>query len=172
MFMNVQLQLFRWANVHWIKGTIHPSNQRYIFSLSPVVLFIHLLFWCELPSFEDNSRRDACLRSNMMEPCCTLQTRISKAACLSRNHDPVANDNPQSLLACSYLHQPGLIPTLSNIVWYACTTAQHGFTFQNKITHILSRSSMMWNMSWMTANITFLIFDDVLYWPKPSWRCC
>lgn len=102
MFINVQLQLFRQANFHWIKGTIHLKNQRYIFSLSPVVLFIHLLFWCELPSFEDNSRRDD---DGMMELDCTQQRRkISTAMCICRNHDPVTNDNPQSLLARNGRH--------------------------------------------------------------------
>lgn len=79
MFINVQLQLFRQANFHWMKGTIHLKNQIYIFSLSPVVLFIHLLFWCELPSFKDNSRRDD---DGMMGLDCTQQRRKSRQQCV------------------------------------------------------------------------------------------
>ena len=106
------------------KSSIRYTNRRHgsdMFSADPVnwqhwtlptssmysAIYQTRSFWCELPIFGDISCRDCCLLSNIMGLNCALNVVLtlpkihlknSTAVSLSRNHDPITQNNPQTLL--------------------------------------------------------------------------
>ena len=83
-----------------LKGLFTPKSKIHIYPLTCGAIYQSRLFWCELSSFGDIGRRDFCLPSNVMGSNVALNVHLenSKATSLSRNRDPVTQDDPQSLL--------------------------------------------------------------------------
>ena len=75
-----------------LKGTVHPKIKN-THCPSFRAIYQSTLFWCELPTFGDID----CLLSNIMG----LNGALNSAPIvmsLLRNHEPVTQNNPQTLL--------------------------------------------------------------------------
>jgi len=104
-----------------LKRTFQPKIQDFFLLVSFLFFFVFSLsafyqsrlFWCELPSVGDICCRNVCFLSNIMEldgtrlvvlkvPKNTLE-RLNINLSLSKNHDPVTQDNPQTFV-CELFH--------------------------------------------------------------------
>ncbi|MDG2590005.1 hypothetical protein P7M45_23995, partial [Vibrio parahaemolyticus] len=86
-----------------LKGKFTPKSKIHISPLTCSAIYQSRLIWCELPSVGDIGHRDVCLFSIKMEldgtqPKKEIHLKNLTAISLSRNHDLVTQDNPQTLL--------------------------------------------------------------------------
>ena len=100
----------KWLNMIWskvwnrLKEQFTPQLKVHIFPHTFGAFYQSKLFWCELPS---SGRRDFCLLLNIMGVNGALNVVMS----LSRNHDLVTENNPQTLfwaVSCTFFYLPEL----------------------------------------------------------------